>query len=730
MSLVKKLVGRRQFLIATGLASTCALTCKKLAGFEARTAAVAATTASAASRLAGNRCPNLLAPLRIRNRILKNRIYHTVSPTYFMQGPENYPAATYRNHYSNMAKNAAIVSVSTHFESEGQSAYPKQSEITVDNAFNHYSDRSWSDLCMTYNYINEMIDDIHYQGSLILFAGNTGRGGMGGGMGGPGGGEGEEGQPPEGGMPDGAGGEAGGPGGMPQGGMPQGAPQGGEGGRMGGMPGGGGPPGMAAQSDEEIVADAQAYAKKGYDVYQMRSASAEAAKEIKATTNLILMGSVRGGGGGGMPGQVTEAPTRQATKEELEAAVEQARQLEGIADIIWIRVSEHPNGWTQDEGRPKSLAYAEAIKKAKIDIITCPSAGFHNPVANDQFIAGGKTDMVGMTTPLFADAELVRKLKEGRPDDVIPCIACGDCHGISMNNPPWYSTCAVNPTWGLPAYQLQGITAPRVSKKVAVIGGGPAGMKAAVIAAERGHKVTLYERDKALGGLLKISDNSTPRWYYKRLKEYYIRQVEKAGVDVKLNMAATPEMIKKAKYDTVLVAAGNEVVTSRVKAAGSKVYNILEAYAKKDEIAQNGKNVVVIGAGKFGLEFGVGALLDGHKVTVLALGNQLVEPELRGAHNMSQQEEVYRSSPDFSSALGVTIKDISGGKVTYTDSKGKEKSVTADSIILWKGLRPRMEEAEKFFGTADEVLLVGDCTGRGGTLQRTFRSAFFTASQV
>ena len=85
-----------------------------------------------------------------------------------------------------------------------------------------------------------------------------------------------------------------------------------------------------------------------------------------------------------------------------------------------------------------------------------------------------------MTTPLFADAELVRKLMEGRADDIIPCVGCENCHGISMSDGPWYSTCTVNPTWGMPPYQMKGITPPKTSKKVAVIGGGPAGMKAAL----------------------------------------------------------------------------------------------------------------------------------------------------------------------------------------------------------------------------------------------------------
>ena len=105
MSLFKTLIGRRQF-IAAGVASTCALTCKRIAGhvtgaaLPATTAGASAAVNKAAGMLAGNRCPHLLSPLRIRNRVLKNRIVHSVSPTYLLQGPETYPTDAYRNHYS------------------------------------------------------------------------------------------------------------------------------------------------------------------------------------------------------------------------------------------------------------------------------------------------------------------------------------------------------------------------------------------------------------------------------------------------------------------------------------------------------------------------------------------------------------------------------------------------------------------------------------------------------
>jgi hypothetical protein len=94
------------------------------------------------------------------------------------------------------------------------------------------------------------------------------------------------------------------------------------------------------------------------------------------------------------------------------------------------------------------------------------------------------------------------------------------------------------------------------------------------------------------------------------------------------------------------------------------------------------------------------------------------------------QEDIYRNSPDFTAIMGTKVKDINGGKVTYTDSSGQERSVQADSIVIWSGLKPRIDEAEKFIGSAAEVLFLGDCTGTCGTLQKTFRNVFLAVSQV
>jgi len=336
--------------------------------------------------------------------------------------------------------------------------------------------------------------------------------------------------------------------------------------------------------------------------------------------------------------------------------------------------------------------------------------------------------MVGMATPLFCDPELVKKVAAGRADDVLQCYQCHDCHAISMLKGPHIAMCDLNPQWGTPAYKLASIQAPLIKKKVAVIGGGPAGMKAAIVAAERGHKVTLYDKGEALGGLLRFSDYSQWRWNTRVFKDYLIHQVNKTGIDVKLKTTATPEMIKAAGFDTVLVATGAEVVESRMKGAdSSNVFDILTCYSNKKAL---GNNVVMIGAGKIGTEAAIGIAKDGHKITVLAPGDEMIDVEDAGPHNVGNQERIYKNHPNFKFFMKTTVKGIAGEKVTYTDEKGAENSIQADSIVIWSGLKPRMDEAEKFIGSADEVLLLGDCTGRCGRIQKTIRNAFFVASQV
>ncbi len=670
--------------MAAGVTSTSALACDKLSGLVNQVFREGAALASekSAARTTTVRYPHLLSPLRVRNKVLKNRIMHTPSPPHSLQGPENYPADPYRAHYSEMAKNAAIVTINEHF-----GKWPKAWDPKTDDGRSHYSDSMWEDIPPVHNYLQQMIEEIHCEGAIV------------------------------------AGGKV-------------------AGGGMGSF----NASGAGGYKVEEVVAEAKRLEDRGYDAVWVGNRYINSREElrpvlefmqaVRKSTELIIVAwflpLTRGKSRGLMAAGVGVDSGDLASGPEFDEFMEMVKMIEGSADILQMKdtghFTDHPNSFTMEKGKPWMLRFSQAIKERGIKIITAPGGGFHDPDQNEEFIASGKTDMVGMATPLFADPEYVKKAYEGRGQDIVPCVMCHNCHGISRTKGPWYDTCTVNPKWGLSETKKRSIRAPASSKKVAVIGGGPAGMKAAITAAERGHRVTLFENAGALGGLLRHTDYSQWKWAYRDFKDFLVRQTYRAGVEVLLNTEATPEMLKERKYDTVLAAVGAEPAVSRIPGSDNRnVYDIVNVYSSKNSL---GKNVVIIGAGVFGTETGIGLAKDGYRVTVLAGGRELIPEDAIGPHNMENQIDIYKHHENFSYVLEAGVTGISEGKVTYRDSSGSEKSIQADSVVIYAGLRPRMDEAMKFSGSAGQFFLIGDCTGRAGTLQKTIRSAFFMASQV
>jgi 2,4-dienoyl-CoA reductase-like NADH-dependent reductase (Old Yellow Enzyme family)/thioredoxin reductase len=692
MNPIKSLMGRRQFLIAAGVTSTSALALKNLAGaidpvFKTSIASAADKPGTAGMKVVTNKYPHLLSPLEVRNKVLKNRIFQTPSPPHSLQGPENYPADAYRSHYSEIAKNAAMVTL---VEEYGR--WPKTYEAK-DAKFgpSHYSDSMWEDIPPVRNYVDQLVEDVHCEGSLVC----CGRiGGSRGGANGPGG------------------------------------------------QGGGG-----AVKIEDIVTQAKQYEDKGYDAVEVGERDWETGIEtvrsaieyieaVRKATNLIIVAVILpftpGLSRGNPHYMVDERSGDKATGPQFEEVLAMVKLLDGLADIVRMKdaghYTNHPNSFTMEKDKPFMLRFSKAIKESGAKIFTAPNGGFHDPAFNDELIASGKTDLIAMATPLIADPEYLKKISEGRGDDVVPCVMCHDCHGVSRTEGPWFDVCTVNPEWGLSATKKASIRPPSASKKVAVIGGGPAGMKAAITAAERGHKVTLYEKSETMGGLLKHTDYTQWKWTYKDFKDYLVRQTHKAGVEVLLNTTATPEMIKAKGYNTVLVAAGAEPVISKIPGAdGKNVFNILTAFSNKNAL---GKNLVLIGAGTFGTESAICFAKDGYKITVLTSEKEMIPKKAIGPHNKENQIDIYQNHPNISYVLEAITTGISDGKVTYRDSAGNEKSVQADSVIIYAGLKPKMDEAMKFSGSAGQFLMLGDCTGNAGTVQKTIRSAFFTASQV
>jgi 2,4-dienoyl-CoA reductase (NADPH2) len=233
--------------------------------------------------------------------------------------------------------------------------------------------------------------------------------------------------------------------------------------------------------------------------------------------------------------------------------------------------------------------------KAAVSVPVCASNRINTPELAEQIIADGHADLVSMARPFLADPELVNKAASGRADEINTCIACNQaCLDHVFDNQK--SSCLVNPR---ACNETTLVLRPtRVRKSVAVVGAGPAGLSAAVSAAERGLDVTLFEKSSSLGGQFRLAMQIPGKEDFRDTLRYYTRRCEVLGVHVRLNTEATAEAL--AAYDEVIVATG---VEPRVPTIDGIDHPKAVSYAAVlDGSVKAGKKVAVVGAGGIGVD--------------------------------------------------------------------------------------------------------------------------------
>lgn len=654
----------------------------------------------------------LLKPMRIGNIVVKNRMAFPNASPHFLQGPEEYPAEGYRAFMANVAKNGAGMITVAEWNHKHE-RYGENGDMGHMQYFDFPN-------AAVQNYLSQMADEVHFYGSKLIVSADFS---------------------------------------YPQGYSLNGGPL-------------FGPPGMPPVDTERLTKDMMpdliaAFVKKirtyrdlGYDGVDMRfdmfmqpspgERDDEYGGDVVGRTKLMLdcyravkkelgasfitQATIAGEQPMGYVGNVPNGYT-------LEDAIAFAKAAEDCVDILQVREKDmtisHPTGYTFVKGQHDTIRYCEAIKAAGVKMLLQPIGGFQDPDELNTYLEEGKCDMIGMARAFFCNPEYGKLIEEGRADEITPCLWCNKCHGtiLSEKPDPWITVCSVNPKFGMQDKLHRMLSEPEKLKKVAVIGGGPVGMRAAIMAAEKGHSVTLFEKSNYLGGQLYHAESYSFKWPLRDFKNWEVRELDRLGVEVRMNTEPTPEEIRAEGFDSVIAATGakTNLPKSIEGIHDGSARTCHDIFGKEAEL---GKHVVIIGASETGIETGMYLAQNGHEVTLLTRQKEIghdcsklhyitmawVKPEKDGS-GMGHMAPAWEKFEDVLCGITeVTTKSVNGNTVTYVDKDGNESTITADDVIICGGTSARVDEALAYADAADQFLMVGDCNSTRN-LQKGMRDA-------
>ncbi|MCL2126407.1 MAG: FAD-dependent oxidoreductase [Oscillospiraceae bacterium] len=359
------------------------------------------------------------------------------------------------------------------------------------------------------------------------------------------------------------------------------------------------------------------------------------------------------------------------------------------------------------------------------DILLTAVGSIMNVDLAEEYLSKGFCDFVAMCRPLMADPDMPKKASQNRREDIRPCLRCTACLmrlGGPGPNGPREMNCAINPLLGMTRLIKDSeLPLARDKKKIAIIGGGPAGLQALFTGVERGHDVTLYEKSDRVGGQI-IPAAAPPmkvdvRDYLKWL-EVQTEKIVKAGkAKVLLNTEATPGMIKMQGYDAVIIAVGAEPLIPNVPGIDKpSVMWAADAETKcRDKV---GQRVVIIGAGDVGLEAAIDFADEGKSVDII----EMMDPPMFS----------FSALPGMLKERGVEIRyntklsEVTDRGIKAVGKDGEAFEIEADNVLLAVGMKINTELVESFRHCASETecFVVGDAKEVGGNVTRAVNPAF------
>ena len=405
-------------------------------------------------------------------------------------------------------------------------------------------------------------------------------------------------------------------------------------------------------------------------------------------------------------------------------------------DILHVSAGLHGDlrymrNWWQNYlmARMYNVRYAADIKKAFPSMLVCTVGSIMNIRQADEIIADGKADFVAMCRPILADPEMPRKYALGKEDDHRPCLRCQYC-GLRLIIPAVIN-CAVNPFLGNET-EFPESRVPRadIRKRVAVIGGGPAGIQALLTLCERGHDVTLYEKTDRLGGHAATGSALPFKQDLRDYLSYLRRQAEKAPARVIFNVEATPELLRREAYDALIIAVGSEPIVPDVP--GIEKTHVHWAPEADLGTVSIGEKTVIVGAGAVGVESAIGLKQKGKDVRIIEMASDLAGLSKSAGGAVAMELATLVEELKIPVEFGCRLMEIADGKIVCFDMKSsKTVEFPADTLLLAVGLAPLNEAADSLRRCAPEteVFVVGDAA-ETGTIAGAVRSAFRATAYI
>lgn len=415
--------------------------------------------------------------------------------------------------------------------------------------------------------------------------------------------------------------------------------------------------------------------------------------------------------------------------------------VEDYVDIVEIR--ERSGSGYQNHGYNSQLKvhpclkYAKDLRDAGFTKTIAVNGGFNDADDMEEIIASGVVDLISTGRTFRAEPHFLQKLRSNGEEVPTPCLRCNKCHGPERG----VCGCSVNPRDAM-GHRLPAIVpAPGKAKKVAVIGGGPIGMRTACFAAERGHQVTIFEKDSRLGGKAAYYAPLYPQqWPMKRYIDWLIDELGRRGVtDIRLNSEPAPEALTEEGFDAVFACTGSHEKRPPIEGADSQgVWLDEDVYFGN---VKPGEKVVIVGGGSVATETAMYLASIGKDVTVLTRQEVLMKSEfhIRGPHMAFEIIEpelgyggiggAWTKYENLKPVYHATTKKVTPTAVTY-EKDGVETTIEADTVIVSGGYTPYAEEALRYADCTKEFYIVGDADKGCSSLMESNRRSFGRVSML